>query len=103
MLTSSTTPATYAYNGNSSMARSLRDHTITTTKDDRCTYIPIGTTHPMLIDICWKLQEGKEEEGEEGEEGKEAGLTKEARSGMLVFLRNAVELVVARCLHEKHR
>ena len=101
------------------MAKSLRDHSITTTKDERCTYIPIqvggetvGTTHPVLIDICWKLQEENEEEegeegeeeGEEGEAGKEeASLHKDSRSGMLVFLKHAVELVVARCLHEKNR
>ena len=62
----------------------------------------------MLIDICWKLQkENEEEEGEEGEEGEagkeEASLHKDSRSGMLVFLKHAVELVVARCLHEKNR
>ena len=56
------------------------------------------------INVSTNGEEEGEEEGEEGEAGKEeASLHKDSRSGMLVFLKHAVELVVARCLHEKNR
>ena len=121
--TSTSTPASYALQGSSDLARSVREKCIVTTEDERCTYIPIvnvngkngnngknglnGTkrkdsqktnkskrTLPMVIDICWHRRGSNEKKLETDKAG---CLPVSSRPGLLVFLRTAIELVVARC------